>query len=74
MAAFNLEDFVANPTLGHFDHRKNYLCEITANYDIFVLSSLVKTELKAVILNELTEKVIVTSQDGFVTGAVAVHK
>lgn len=56
MAAFNLDGFVANPTLGQFDNcRKKDLCVI-AKYGIPVLSSFVKRELKVVILNSLIEK------------------
>lgn len=47
------------------------MCEIATHHDIHVSSSLVKRNLKAVILNALMEKGIFTSQDGSVTGAIA---
>lgn len=59
MAAFDLNKFVANPTLSQFDKcSKDDLCviAIAEYYGISVSRSLVKRELKTVILNGLVSK------------------
>lgn len=57
MAMFNLENFVNTPTLEQFDIcRKDDLCVIAAHYDITVSKSLVKQELKSIILSGLVDK------------------
>ena len=57
MAAFDLEEFVANPTLGEFEKcRKAELFAIAAHYGISVATSLLKRELKLILLSGLTSK------------------
>lgn len=64
IAAFNLDESVANPMLGQFDNGVTKdLYEIAEHYDIPFLGFLVKRELKAVLLNGFIEKGIFNSQD-----------
>ena len=61
MAAFDLDGFISNPTLGKFDRcKKCDLYKLAEYYDISVSISLVKAELKAVLLESLISKGIIS--------------
>lgn len=57
MAAFDVEAFVSDPSLIAFDRcKKSDLRVIAEHYGLPVSSSLVKAELKAVLLDELVNR------------------
>lgn len=61
MAGFDLNAFVFSPDLNQLDKcKKIELRDIADHYDISVSTSLGKAELKAVVLNGLVSKGVIT--------------